>query len=63
VGALLSAVFMPVDGKSSAIVGLVAAGYAFFALCYWLLSRQPAGGPSGARPESSPSRAAQASSS
>jgi MFS family permease len=63
VGALLSAVFMPVDGKSSAIVGLVAAGYAFFAVCYWLLSRQPAGGPSGARPESSPSRTAQASSS
>ena len=63
VGALLSAVFMPVDGRSSVIVGVVAAGYAFTAAGYWLLSRQPAGGPSGARPESSPSRTAQASSS
>jgi MFS family permease len=62
VGALLSAVFMPLDGKSSAIVGLVAAGYVFFAVCYWVLSRQDSG-VSGARPPSSPSRAAQPSSS
>jgi MFS family permease len=63
VGALLSALFMPLNGKSPAIVGVVAAGYAFFALVYWLYSRQPAGGAPDAPPAESPSRAAQASSS
>ena len=60
VGALLSAAFMPLDGRSSAIVGVVAAGYAVFAGGYWLLSRQP---PAPEEPSASPSRAAQASSS
>ncbi len=47
VGALLSAVFMPLNGRSPAIVGVVAAGYAAAAAGYWLLSRQPSPGGSG----------------
>jgi len=35
-GAALSAAFMPADGHSPAIVGLVAAGYAILAAAYWL---------------------------
>jgi MFS family permease len=47
-GALLSAVFLPLNGKSPAVVGAVAAGYAVAAAGYWLLSRQPSGpGPAG----------------
>ncbi len=61
-GALLSVLFLPLNGRSSAVVGVVAAGYAFFAVGYWLYSRQPAGGAPEA-PPASPSRAAQASSS
>jgi MFS family permease len=62
VGALLAAVFMPLNGRSPAIVGVVAAGFAFFAAAYWLASRQP---PASGEPSApaSPSRAAQASSS
>src|SRR5262249_46818291 len=39
-GALLSTPFMPLNGKSAAIIGVVAAGYAVAATGYWLLSRQ-----------------------
>jgi predicted MFS family arabinose efflux permease len=47
-GALLSAFFMPLNGKSAALIGAVAAGYAVAAAVYWLLSRQPpAPGPAG----------------
>jgi MFS family permease len=61
VGALLSAAFMPLDGRSPVIIGVVAAGYAIAAAGYWLLSRQPS--PGGASGTSSPSAAAQSSSS
>ena len=59
-GALLSAVFMPLNGRSPAIIGAVAAGYVITAAGYWLLSRQSPPGLSGT---SSPSAAAQPSSS
>jgi MFS family permease len=53
-GALLSAVFMPLNGRSAAIIGAVAAGYAVAAAGYWLLSRQASppspGGPGPSRP-------------
>jgi MFS family permease len=39
-GAGLSVVFMPVTGKSPAVIGLVAAGYALAAAGYWLATRQ-----------------------
>jgi hypothetical protein len=58
-GALLSTPFMPLNGKSAAIIRVVAAGYAIAAAGYWLLSRQP----SPARPASTPSAPAQSSSS
>jgi hypothetical protein len=38
-GAGLSAAFMPSDGHSPAIVGLVAAGFAVLAAAYWLFMR------------------------
>jgi predicted MFS family arabinose efflux permease len=38
-GAALSAAFMPADGHSPVIVGLVAAGYAILAAAYWLTAR------------------------
>jgi MFS family permease len=60
-GALLSAAFLPLDGRSSVVIGVVAAGYAVAAAGYWLLSRQPS--PGGASGTSSPSSAAQRSSS
>jgi MFS family permease len=60
-GALVSVTFMPLDGRSSAVIAAAAAGYAAVAAGYWLLSRQPAAG--GGPPEPSPSSAAQASSS
>jgi MFS family permease len=53
-GALLSTPFMPLNGKSAAIIGLVAAGYAVAAAGYWLFSRQSSLGPPGA-PRPSPS--------
>jgi MFS family permease len=48
-GALLSAAFMPLNGRSSAIIEVVAAGYAIAAAGFWVLSRQPApaAGPDG----------------
>jgi len=59
-GALLCTPFMPLNGKSAAITGAVAAGYAVAAAGYWVLSRQPSPGPPGA---SRPPASAQASSS
>jgi len=50
-GALLSTPFMPLNGKSAAIIGVVAAGYAVAAAGYWLLSHQsPGGSPGTSRP-------------
>jgi Major Facilitator Superfamily len=65
-GAGLSAVFMPADGHSPAIVGLVAAGYAALAAGYWLArergqSSSPAAGSGGGT--GIPSAAAQRNSS
>ncbi len=60
-GALISAAFMPRTGRSPVIIAVVAAGYAVVAAGYWLLSRQPSAG--GEPGTSSPSSAAQASSS
>ena len=60
-GALVSAAFLPLNGKSPAVIGAVAAGYAVVAAGYWLLSRQPSSG--GEPPAPSPSASAQASSS
>jgi Major Facilitator Superfamily len=62
-GALLSVTFLPLDGRSPATVGAVAAGFAVLAVGYWLLSRQPPAGPSPEPGPASPSRAAQPSSS
>jgi MFS family permease len=64
-GALLSAVFMPLNGRSPAIIGVVAAGYAVAAAGYWLATRQPAAGGAdgGGSGTASPSAAAQRSSS
>jgi hypothetical protein len=65
-GAALSAAFMPVTGRSAAIIGLVAVGYVVAAAAYWLAGRRPspAGGngqpsSSGAGGAPSPSRSAQ----
>jgi MFS family permease len=59
-GALVSAAFIPRTGKSAALIGVVAVGYALTAAGYWLVGRQPSS------PEepgtSSPSSAAQAKS-
>ncbi len=43
-GALLSAIFMPLNGRSPAIIGVVAAGYLVAAAGYWLLSRRSSPG-------------------
>jgi MFS family permease len=62
VGALIFAAFMPFDGHSPAIVGVVAAGYAILAAAYWLSVR--GGSSPGSGPGSDiPSEAAQRSSS
>jgi hypothetical protein len=69
VGAVIFAAFMPADGRSPAIVGAVAAGYAVFAVAYWLSSRGGAGTSPGSSPPDTgsgtdiPSSAAQRSSS
>ena len=60
IGALVSTAFMPLNGRSPALVGAVAVGYAVAAAGYWLLSRQSSDGPPGT---SRPSAAAQRSSS
>jgi MFS family permease len=59
-GALLSTPFMPLNGKSAAVIGVVAAGYAVAAAGYWLLSHQSSPGSPGT---SRPSARAQSSSS
>ena len=63
-GAGLSAVFMPVNGRSAVILGVVAVGYAGTAAAYWVASRlpssnsgQPPAGGAGGDP--SPSASAQ----
>jgi hypothetical protein len=55
-GAAVSAVFMPLTGKSYAMLAVVAAGYLVAAGAYGLLSRQsPSAGSSAAPPSPSPS--------
>jgi MFS family permease len=39
IGAVIFAAFMPFDGHSPVIIGLVAAGYAILAVAYWLTAR------------------------
>ena len=58
-GAAACAAFMPLDGRSYALLLAAAAGYAAAAPVFWLLARQPSGPPGGFRPPAS----AQASSS
>jgi sugar phosphate permease len=57
-GAALSAAFMPANGHSPAIVGVVAAGYAVLAGGYWLARprrQSPSGSdPGGSGPDSGP---------
>jgi predicted MFS family arabinose efflux permease len=57
IGAAISSAFMPADGRSPAIIGLVAAGYAVAAAAYWLAVRQgrSSSGPGGVSPH--PARA------
>jgi len=62
VGALISVPFMPLSGKSHALVGVLALGYVLVAAGYWLATRYPAG-LSGGGGTSSPSDSAQRSSS
>jgi hypothetical protein len=65
-GVGLSAAFMPADGHSPAIVGVVAAGYVILAAGYWLASGRGQASPSFARSGGGtgiPSSAAQRSSS
>jgi MFS family permease len=53
IGAVIFAAFMPSDGRSAVIVGVVAAGYAVFAAAYWLSVRGGSSSPrSGAAPAS-----------
>jgi MFS family permease len=40
-GALVSVPFMPLSGKSHALLGVVAVGYAVVAAAYWLAVRRP----------------------
>ncbi len=62
-GAALSAAFMPSDGHSPAIIGLVAAGYAILAGAYWLSQRVGRPSPGSGSGGVIPSPAAQRSSS
>jgi MFS family permease len=62
VGALISVPFMPVSGKSHALVGVLAVGYAVVAAGYWLSARRSSGLADGGG-TSSPSDSAQRSSS
>ncbi|HXT92103.1 MAG TPA: MFS transporter [Trebonia sp.] len=68
IGAALFAVFMPFNGKSSVVVGVIAAGFLVAAFAYWLSAGgSPAGGSPAEAPSAetgpSPSAAAQRSSS
>ena len=62
-GAIACAAFVPRDGRSPAILGVVAAGYVVAAACYWVFSGQPPPVSSGGSGTSSPSPAAQSSNS
>jgi hypothetical protein len=69
IGAVIFAAFMPSDGRSPIIIGVLAAGYAVAAAAYWLLSSPRAASPAGPGASSAgsgtgiPSEAAQPSSS
>ena len=69
IGAVIFAAFMPSDGRSPIIIGVLAAGYAVAAAAYWLLSSPGAASPAGPGASSAgsgtgiPSEAAQPSSS
>jgi MFS family permease len=65
IGAAIFAAFMPSDGRSSIIVGVVAAGYAVVAAAYWLSARGTGGpAPGSSSPGTDiPTSAAQPSSS
>jgi MFS family permease len=52
IGAALFAVFMPFDGKSPAVVAVIAAGFLVAALAYWLSA---GGSPAGRSPAAAPS--------
>ena len=60
IGAALSAAFMPDNGHSPVIIGLVAAGYLVAAAGYWLAAgrgQSPSGsGPGGAIPSAAAQR-------
>jgi predicted MFS family arabinose efflux permease len=62
-GALLSAVFLPLNGRSPMVVGAVAAGYLLAAAGYWVFSRQSSPVSSGGSGTSRPTSSAQRSSS
>ena len=57
VGALVSAQFMPANGKSPALLAVITAGYALVAVLYWLTGRHSAGrGVGGSIPSDVPQR-------
>jgi MFS family permease len=62
VGALISVPFMPLNGKSHALIGVIAVGYAVVAAGYWIAARHSAG-PADGGGASSPTDSAQSSSS
>jgi hypothetical protein len=62
-GAIACAAFVPRDGRSPVILGVVAAGYVVAAAGYWVFSRQSPAGSSGGSGTSTPSPAAHQSSS
>jgi hypothetical protein len=59
IGAAISAAFMPSDGRSPAIVGVVAVGYAAAAAAYWLTARRSQLAPGSDGGTSIPASAAQ----
>jgi len=63
IGTAISSAFMPADGRSPVIVGLVAAGFAVAAAAYWLAVRGVQSPPGSGRDGMIPSAAAQSSSS
>jgi len=62
-GAAIGSAFMPPDGRSPAIVGVVAAGYAVAAAAYWLAVRRGQPSPGSGGDGMIPSATAQSSSS
>jgi MFS family permease len=63
VGAVVFAAFMPSDGRSPAIIGVAAAGYAILAAAYWLAAGRGQSSPGSGSGGVIPSPAAQRSSS